>query len=74
MSSDPQEDALEGLMRKVLNGIAEMEVVREAAEEFARTPYEPFTTEPEPEPQRQITLSELEEDDVYQFKKLDDWR
>ncbi|WP_234783899.1 hypothetical protein [Mycobacteroides immunogenum] len=62
-------DEISALYRKVTDGIAEMEIALDAADEFIQTPFDPVTVEPnEPAPPR--TLSDLEEDDVYQFKRF----
>ncbi|ORB52172.1 hypothetical protein BST43_19465 [Mycobacteroides saopaulense] len=67
----PLDPALQALVRKVTDGVAEMEAVRLAGERYIDTPIEPSFTERRqaaPEPQTPPTPTELEEDDFYAFK------
>ncbi|WP_134147311.1 hypothetical protein [Mycobacteroides salmoniphilum] len=67
----PLDPALQALVRKVTDGVAEMEAVRLAGERYIDTPIEPvFTERKQPQPQAQTlpTPTELEEDDFYAFR------
>ncbi|MGH3723810.1 MAG: hypothetical protein ACRDUS_06755 [Mycobacterium sp.] len=67
----PLDPGLRALVRKVTDGVAEMEAVRLAGERYIDTPIEPVFTERKQtpvEPQTPFTPTELEEDDFYAFK------
>ena len=64
------EEECQGLMNHVLAGIAEMEAVREEVEEFGRQPLEKIVSKEEKPLPPPPTLSDLEEDDFYQFKRF----
>ncbi|MFD6199293.1 hypothetical protein ACFWE3_21575 [Mycobacteriaceae bacterium NPDC060252] len=67
----PLDPALQALVRKVTDGVAEMEAARLAGERYIDTPIEPvFTERKQPQPQAQTlpTPTELEEDDFYAFR------
>lgn len=71
MMEVPLDPALQALVRKVTDGVAEMEAVRLAGERYIDTPIEPvFTERKQPQPQAQTlpTPTELEEDDFYTFR------
>ncbi|WP_457134414.1 hypothetical protein [Mycobacteroides abscessus] len=66
----PLDPTLQALVRKVTDGVAEMESVRLAGERYIDTPIEPVLIERKqtpPEPQTLRTPTELEEDDFYAF-------
>ncbi|MBA0046781.1 hypothetical protein [Mycobacterium sp. NPDC050853] len=67
MTEDETSTAIEMILETVYTGIADMETVRLATEEFMNTPLCVPDAELEPV-ERPRTLSELEEDDFYTFR------
>lgn len=66
----PFDPVLQALVRKVTDGVAEMEAVRLEGERYIDNPIEPVFTERRqapPGPQTPPTPTELEEDDFYAF-------
>ncbi|WP_131725979.1 hypothetical protein [Mycobacteroides immunogenum] len=66
---DLLQDGISALYSKVIDGIEEMELALHAADEFIETPFHQVEDETSMPPQPR-TLSDLEEDDVYQFKRF----